>query len=124
MAFSFFDFCLELIVLYKMQYGVGRIQLAKHGFRDPFFGRCQVVRLGADTLRNDWIAVWDDTDVDYEKINNDTISQFRYHVFPTNLYKSNYTLEQVKNKIDKMEKDELGNVDRQLLMKSLKEDAS
>ena len=96
-----------------LDYGVGRITLAKTGFRDSHFGRCAL-----EFMPHGFDIVWffpRDEHVTWELITADSLARIPHFQFRTEFRRSRRSRERVEHAIAQMQKDVVGNVNREEL---------
>jgi hypothetical protein len=105
--------------LYGYQFGQGKITLAKTGFQNPYFGRCEVLMTSPSSFLNVWIYTLDES-IEYQSITPESLSRIPHHKFPTTYIRSRHSVGELEALIDGMEKDAVGNVDNDALEELLK----
>jgi hypothetical protein len=96
-----------------LDYGVGKITLAKTGFRDSHFGRCAL-----EFMPHGFDIVWffpRDESVTYDMITADSLPRIPHFQFRTEFRRSRRTREHIEQAISNLPKDVVGNVDREEL---------
>ncbi len=100
-----------------LDYGVGKITLAKTGFRESHFGRCALEFMphGFDIV---WFFPRDDG-VSWELITADSLARIPHFQFRTEFRRSRHTLDRVEEAVGGMPRDVIGNVNREELERLL-----
>lgn len=113
----------EVVLDARLDYGVGRIQLARTGFRSPFFGRAVVAFEGCDDA-SQFSCVWlmnEDDETPYDAITAETVPSLRLVATRLLLQRSRHSLQRVQTVLATLPRDALNNVDRHELARRLEE---